>query len=135
MQPDNLKFGGGIAETLLHPAVLGALLIAIPATLLLRRKHVLAPVLLLSFLVPLGQQVVVGGIHILVLRIVILTGLVRMIISKRQKWDSLDKLFLLWAIIRAAAFLLLFTETAALINQFGFFWDTIGGFFLLRFLI
>lgn len=135
MQPDNFKFGGGPAETLLHPAVLFALLIAIPAILFLRRKYVLAPVLLLAFLVPLGQQVVVAGIHIMVLRIVILTGLIRMAFSKMGKLDTLDKLFLVWAFIRAAAFFLQFTETAALVNQFGFLWDTIGGFFLLRFLV
>lgn len=135
MQPDNFKFGGGLNETLLHPAVLVALLVAVPAILLLRRKHVLAPVLLLAFLVPLGQQFVLGGVHIMVLRVVILTGLVRMMFSKPDKLDSLDKLFLLWAFIRAAAFLLLFSEMAALINQFGFLWDTIGGFFLLRFLV
>ena len=135
MQPDNFKFGGGPAETLLHPAVLAALLIAIPAILFLRRKYALAPVLLLAFLVPLGQQVVVGGVHITVLRIVILTGLIRMVSSKPGKLDTLDKLFLLWACIRAVAFLLLFTEMAALINQFGFLWDTVGGFLLLRFLV
>ena len=135
MLPDNFKFGGGPAETLLHPVVLAALLIAIPAILFVRRKYVSAPVLLLAFLVPLGQQVVVGGIHIMVLRIVILTGLIRMVFSKPGKLDTIDKLFLLWALIRAASFLLLFSEMAALINQFGFLWDTIGGFFLLRFLV
>ena len=135
MQPDNFRFGGGLDQTLLHPAVLVALLIAVPAILFLSRKRVLAPVLLLAFLVPLGQQVVLGGVHIMVLRIVILTGLIRMVFSRPGRLDSLGKLFFLWAFIRAAAFLLQFSEMAALINQFGFLWDTIGGFFLLRFLV
>lgn len=135
MIPEHLKFGGGVAGTLLHPAVLVAVLIAVPAILLLRRKYVVLPVLLLSFLTPLGQQIVVGGLHMLVLRIVIAIGLARMIASKRSRWDSLDRLFLLWAVVRMVTFLLFFSEMAALVNQFGFFWDAVGGFFLLRFLI
>jgi hypothetical protein len=135
MPPENVKFGGGLAETLLHPVVLIALLIAMSAILFLSRRNLLVPVLVMSFLVPLGQQLIVGGLHVLVLRIVILTGLIRMMASKRGKWDSLDRLFVIWAVVRATAFLLLFSEMGALVNQFGFLWDAVGGFFLLRFLI
>ena len=135
MVPQNLKFGGGANSTLLHPLVLAALLVAIPAILFVRRKHLIEPVLLLAFLVPLVQQVVLGGLHIMVLRIIIVAGLVRMLISSPPKWNSLDRLFILWAVCRVSAFLLLFRQTAAFTNQLGFVWDSVGGFLLLRFLI
>ena len=144
MQPEHLKFGGGAEETVLHPLVLIALLIAIVLILLLRRKFVIVPVLLMAFLVPLGQQVVVGGIHILVLRIVILVGLLRMLYARffsparvfSGGLSSLDKVFTIWAFFHVFAFLFLFSfQTAALVNQFGFLWDVLGGFLLLRFLV
>jgi len=38
MPPDNLRFGGGASETVLHPIVLVAMLIAIALIFLLPRK-------------------------------------------------------------------------------------------------
>ncbi|MBZ5502484.1 MAG: hypothetical protein LAN59_09620, partial [Acidobacteriia bacterium] len=143
-QPENLKFGGGATETVLHPAVLVALLCAIVLILLLRRRHAIVPVLLMAFLVPLGQQVVVGGVHVFVLRIVLFVGLLRMLFSMFFSQahvfsggvNSLDKVFTLWALFHVIAFLFLFSfQRAALVNQFGFLWDAMGGFLLLRFLI
>ena len=135
MIPENFKFGGGATESVLHPLVLAAMLIAIVLILALRRQHVIVPFLWIAFMVPVGQQLVIGGLHVFVLRIVILVGFMRMVFSKRPRADSMDKVFLLWAVLRAIAFVLLFSEIGAVTNQLGFLWDTVGGFFLVRFLI
>src|SRR5579872_5077859 len=75
-------FGGGPTETVLSPVVLVAMLIAILLILVLPRKYVVVPVLLIAFLVPIGQSVYAVGVHWLVLRIVVLIGLLRVVVMK-----------------------------------------------------
>jgi hypothetical protein len=141
--PEHFKFGGGATETVLHPIVLVAMLIAIVLTLLLPRKYVMVPLLFVTILTPLGQVLLIGGLHVFVLRIMILTGWVRMIGTRILSqtgilgggFNALDTAFLLWAVLRALAFVLLYLDPAAVVNQLGFLWDTLGGYFLLRFLI
>src|SRR6266403_5143736 len=79
MPPENLRFGGGASETVLHPVVLVAMLIAMTLILLLPRKYVIWPFLCSAFLIPLGQSILVGGLHFFVIRIIILTIVVRML--------------------------------------------------------
>jgi hypothetical protein len=141
--PENFRFGGGATETILHPIVLIAMLLAIVLIVFLPRRYVIIPLMAIAFLVPLGQEVNANGLHFSVLRIVILSGWVRMLIAKftssegvfGERLDRLDLVFLLWAIFRALAVVLLFLQPAAGINQFGFLLDVIGGYFLLRYLI
>lgn len=143
MPPENFRFGGGADESVLHPIVLIAMLVAILLIFLLPRKYVIAPLLAIVFLTPLGQQLNAGGLHFTVMRIVILAGWLRMLIAKfsssdgvfGNRLDRLDLVFTLWAICRAAAVILLFLVPTAAINQFGFLLDVIGGYFLLRYVI
>jgi hypothetical protein len=51
-------------------------------------------------------------------------------------FNSVDTVFLLWTFFHVVAFLFLFSfQSGALVNQFGFVWDVLGGFLALRFLI
>jgi hypothetical protein len=143
VEPANARFGGGAASTMLHPLVAVALLIAIVLMLLLPRKHVIAPFLLAVFLVPMGQGLVVGGMHFLVIRILILVGCARFISSMlsprtgafAEGFKSIDQAVTLWAFFYALSFTLIWMEWQALINRLGFLVDILGGYFLLRFLI
>ena len=143
MQAENFKFGGGLTETTLHPAVLVAMVLSVVLILLLPRKYAVVPFLMATFLVPRGQQLVAGGVHLFVYRILILSGCIRMLWCKLvrgeslfgQRWNSVDNVFIAWALLRATAFVLLYREVGAATNQFGFLLDALGGFFLLRFLI
>ena len=140
---ENLRFGGGLSGTALHPAVTVMLIIAILLILLLPRKYVIVPFLLAIFLTPFGQQLYVGGVHLFVPRILILFAWVRIGLTSKSfqsgiasgGFSSVDKVFICWAIFRATATYLEFLQAGALINQCAFLWDTVGGFFLLRFLI
>ena len=85
MPAENLKFGGGTDQTILNPIVMVAMLLVIVLMFSLRRKYLLVPFLLIAFLVPLGQQLVVGGFHIFVLRVVVLAGLIRIFVSKARR--------------------------------------------------
>jgi hypothetical protein len=141
--PKHFQFGGGVGETLLHPIVLVAMVVSAILILFLPRKYVIVPVVLTSLLVPLAQQIFLGGVHLFVIRIIILVGCLRMLITKMSSqegllaggFNSVDKWFMLWAVFRALATIVLFASSSAVIGECGFLLDVIGGYFLLRFLI
>jgi len=144
MQPENFRFGGGASETILHPIVLVAMLIAIALIFLLPRKYVIWPVMCMAFLVPLGQEILIGGLHFFVFRIILLTVALRMLASAfsspqglfGDRLGTLDVVFVFWAFFRALAGVLVFSfNSGALVNQAGFLLDAIGGYFVLRYLI
>src|SRR6202040_3517478 len=144
MPPENLRFGGGASETLLHPIVLAAMLIAIVLIFLLPPKNVIWPVLVTAFLIPIGQTVLVGGLHFFVIRIIILAVSVRIFVSMftspegafGNRWSTLDTIFILWALFRALAGILVFSfNSSAIVYQGGFLLDALGGYFALRYLI
>jgi len=144
MPPENLRFGGGASETVLHPIVLVAMLIAVALIFLLPRKQIIWPFLLSAFLIPLGQSILIGGLHFFVIRIIILIVAVRMLASRLtspeglfgDRFGTLDIVFLAWASCRALAGVLVFSfNSGALVYQGGFLLDAIGGYFVLRYLI
>lgn len=140
---DHFYFGGGAAHTMLHPAVAALMIITIILLLMLPRKYAAVPLLLSIIIIPYGQELMLGGVHLFVFRILILFGWLRLICSKIKSKDEilpggfnlLDKVFLSWAIVRALAPIFLYREVGAAVNEFGFLWDAIGGYFLFRFLI
>ena len=142
--PDyNNRFGAGSNGSIIHPVVLILMLLTIVLIFLLPRKYVAVPLLLTIFLTPFGQQVYVGGVHLFVPRILILFGWIRIAWTKMSGksevasggFTNIDKVFILWALFRTTATFLEFLEWGAFVNQVAFLWDTLGGFFLLRFLI
>ncbi len=143
MEPANLRFGGGATETLLNPLVAVWLLIAIVLILTLPRKKVIVPFLLAFFTIPVGQVVLVGGLHFTALRILILAGLARRLTvggsSSGGKFaggfNAVDRVVVLWTVSALTVFSLQWMEMAALIKNLGDFVDTLGGYLVVRFLI
>src|SRR5579862_1367743 len=106
------------------------------------RKYVIAPVLSSLLLLPSGEDLVLGSVHLYVTRILILAGLIRAISSRwsykktlNHGYSSIDKFFTVGMIMRAIAFILLYQQMGAVVNQVGFLWDALGGYFLMRLLI
>lgn len=140
MEPDNIRFGGGVAATVLHPIVAVALILAIVLLFTLQRRYIVVPFLLISFLVPLGQVIVLGGVHLPVLRIVILCGVLRLFLLKATSttqlleggFNSTDAAFIVWALYGAVAFILVYLNQAAIINRIGGLCDIAGSYFVLR---
>lgn len=136
-------FGGGSSGTVMHPAVLAAMLISIVLLLVLKRRWAIVPLLLIAIFAPFGQQLYIAGGHWFVLRIVVIAGCLRLLAAKFTSkeavfaggFNSIDKIFCLWAICRAAAFVLLYREVGAVLYQAAFLLDALGGYFLLRYLI
>jgi len=137
------KFGGGASDSVLHPIVLIAMIVAIALIIALPRRNVLIPVLLAAFLIPLGQQFYAAGVHLFVLRLIVLAGLARAVASRDPSskyalaggWNSIDTAFSLSMGTQAISVLILNPDAQAVVNQFGFVWDCFGGYFLLRLLI
>jgi hypothetical protein len=127
------------------PAILVLFIIFGLMILVLPRKFIIIPVLSGAFLIWLGAQFYVAGVHWLVLRILILITVGRMLPTKPKEDDGpsrlagglteIDRAFLFCVLIQAVCMLLLFQQKEALVNQFGFLIDYVGGYFVLRFLI
>lgn len=140
---ENYLFGGGLEETSLNPVVLIALLAAIVLTFTLPRKYVAIPFLLIGFLVPQRQTLVVGGLHLFVARIVILFGIVRVVTTRSShspafSWGLtvIDKVFFCWAVSHALTFIVRYGgEGGAIVNQLAFVWDGVGAYLILRFAV
>jgi len=137
-------FGGGGADTVLLPIVAVLMVLTIILMFRLPRSYVVVPFLLSTFLIPREQMVVVAGVHLFVLRIIVLFAWLRLFWTKLSsseklyggRLDVFDKVFTVWAVYRAFAFLAVFHfQTGAIINQTGAVMDAFGIYFLLRYLI
>jgi hypothetical protein len=140
MEPENYRFGGGSSATLIHPLVAVAMVVAIILIFRLPRKHIVTPLLLAIFLIPKGQVLVLAGIHLNVYRIILLAGLARQAILKRSSermrgLNSIDRVFILFALSNFVIFSLQYMQTQALIKSLGDLLDALAGYYVLRFFI
>jgi hypothetical protein len=143
MQPEHLQFGGGATDTVLHPLVAVWILIVIVLILVLPRQKVVTPFLLAFLSIPIGQVVVLGGIHFTMHQILILTVVARMAAfrgSASEKrfaggFNSLDRMIVLWSLAAFVIVSLQWMETQATIKSLGDLIVTLGGYLAVRFLI
>lgn len=143
MEPANIRFGAGASATLLHPLVAVWMFIAIALILTLPRGKAIAPFLLAFFTIPLGQVVVVAGVHFPVLRILIIAGLVRRMMSRGAGsegkypgcFNGVDQAVVLWIVSTLVIVSLQWMELTAFIKFMGDFLDALGGYLVVRFLI
>src|ERR1017187_6257134 len=78
MDPANFRFGGGAEESQLLPLTLVLLVLASILIFSLPRRYAILPFLSACLLIPMGQVLVVGGIHLMVFRLLILAAWVRL---------------------------------------------------------
>jgi len=124
----------------MHPLVLVEMLIAIILMLILPRKYVIVPFLFCVFLVPMGQQLTVGGLHFFVSRILILVGCFRMMVTSLTSqesmvgggFNSIDGAFFCYVFVEAAAVSLQYMQSQAVFNQIGFLIDFAAAYLLIR---
>src|SRR4029453_6057706 len=119
------------------------LVVTIALTLFGPRKYVIIPWLSTALLVPFGQVLVLGGVHFTVYRIIFLFGLVRLAKTRLQAgtgWlagglSGIDRAFALYSLFTLITFSLQWMETQAFIKGVGNLLDSLGGYFVVRFLI
>jgi len=137
MEPLHYKFGGGATDTVLHPLVLSSVVILGIFLLLCPRRFAIPAFLFGTFLIPAGQEILLLGVHVFVYRILVLVGLLGLLRIKKEPrlaggWNVIDSAFFLSIISHVMAFIFLYWELSALINQIGFIWDYLGGYLFLR---
>jgi hypothetical protein len=106
--------------------------------LFLPRRYALLPVLLAMCYVPIGQAVMVSGVHLYFLRILMILGWVRMAVRGELQWQGLtevDHAFLAWIASAIVLGSFLWMDTQALINRFAYACDATGAYFLFRALL
>ena len=143
MEPEHFRFGGGAAETMLTPVVALAMLIIIALIFILSRNKVITPFLLGCFTIPLGQVVVLGGLHFTVLRILIIAALIRRAISGETSsvgkfpggFNGVDRMAILWAISLETVLSLQWMQMQEFIHNLGDFIDIFGGYLVVRYFV
>jgi hypothetical protein len=142
VEPKNLHFGGGVAETIMNPAVFAVVLVVGLLILLRPRKSIIAPFLAACLLIPIDQVLVLGGMHFPMMRVLALFGIVRMIRDKSRKEqvfsggiNRLDRAMIALTIVIATANVLLFREMGAVVFQFGNVYTAFGLYFFVRYLV
>jgi len=139
----HFRFGGGATETVLHPLVAVGMLIAIALILSQPRQKAITPFLFAFFTIPVGQVIVLGGVHFTVHQILILTVLARMADFRGSAlegkfpggFNAVDRVMVLWTLMELIVCSLQWMEMPALIRNLGDSVGSLGGYLAARFLI
>jgi hypothetical protein len=129
--------GHGASESVLHPVVAVALLVTIVLMLWRPRKYVVVPLLLCTFLVPRGQEILLAGAHFYVRLILALAGFIRLAKDRFRIAGGLnvvDKIFIVWACYRVFAAVITNWPSGNM-EQLSFLLSALCGYFFLRYLI
>jgi hypothetical protein len=138
--PENLRFGGGVSDTILNPFVAVVIVLAGVLMIILPQRKAIVPFLLTSLLIPSDQVLVIGGLHFPLMRMLIVFGLLRIFIIKGPgQWNvfsgglnRIDKLVILFSVASAVAGVLLFRNGQAVLFELGKLYSAFGVYFLLR---
>jgi hypothetical protein len=140
---EHLRFGGGVSESVLHPAVLIAVLIAGVLVCVLPRHKAVSAFLAAALLIPMDQVLLIGPAHFSMVRVLVLFGIIRILkdkMSSRQPLFSggrnrLDLSVILLTLFVAINGILLFRASGEVINELGNIYTIFGVYFLLRYMI
>jgi hypothetical protein len=133
---------GAAGVTSINPIILGILVLGILLILFLPRKHVIAPLIVLSMLIPLGQVLMLGSFHFQVFRILLFAGWIRLLFQRSKegwaaklKMNAIDMALIGYAVSCVVLYTLLWQQSAAFFNQIGVAYNTLGLYFFFRFFI
>jgi hypothetical protein len=143
MEPENLKFGGGVSQTFFNPLIGVVVLMAVVIICFGSRNKALVAFLSAAIMIPMDQVLVLGALHFPVIRILVMFGLARIFWAKLTSGDEIfsggvngiDKAVLVFGIFTAIDGVLLWKDPAAAVFQAGNLISVFGIYFLLRFLI
>ena len=99
------------------------------------RRSVLIPFIMAACLVPMNQRIIVIGLDFPVLRILILSCMLRSLIRHETRgiqWNSFDKLFLQWNIIGTIMYVVLWGTFHSFIHKCGTMYDSLGMYWIFR---
>lgn len=122
-------------QTTVHPlglAVLGTLSLA---TLVVARRYLVLPLLVLACVVPQGQRVVIASLDFNFIRIMLMVGITRVLIL--SEWQhivpkALDKIVVAWVLIGAIGNIMQVGAFSAVVYRLGLAFDILGMYFMCR---
>ena len=140
MVPQNLRFGGGAADSTIVPLMAVLLLLTCVLILVLPRQKAITPFLIGCFLIPSSQVVVLGGMHLPPIRVLALVALVRRAAASEgekypHRFNTVDRAVFIWLVTSVIAFILEFPGIAAVMQGAGNLVEMVGGYVALRFFI
>jgi hypothetical protein len=135
------SFGQG--ATSVHPVILAVMALSIVLMFVLQRKYVLAPLLLLSILSPMGQYVMIGPFHFQIFRILVIFAWGRLLWERYGsggqsfaiKFGVVDKAVLLYTVTSVICYTLLWQRSEAFFDEVGKSYNVLGFYFVFRYFI
>jgi len=124
--------------TNLHPVGLIAVILLGIAVLVLPRRYSLVPFLVVACFIAPAQRLVVMTMDFNLLRLLILFGWARVLMSgegRGFRWKKLDVLLVLWTLSGTLILTLREATLAGFVYRLGLMYDAIGLYFLFRILI
>jgi hypothetical protein len=121
----------------LSPVALLFLLAASLIILCSTRQNAVKALLATAMFMPLGQQVVLFGLHLYFSRILIMVGLIRLVTRPERRvfqWTAVDKCFLLWCLTEFIMGNIRNGISDGLIGALGFAYNALGIYFFIRLL-
>ena len=125
----------GNHSTDLIPAALVVLVVTGALTWLLPRRLAFCPLLFLICIMPLGQELVIAGLHFTIFRIVMLVGMARVLArgeAAQFRWTRLDKIFGWWVLVSVTFGTLSDPSVALLVNRLGDAYNAICSYYFFR---
>jgi hypothetical protein len=118
-------------------APLAAVVLVVMAYLIwtLPRRFAICPLLATTCLVPLGQQLVLFGLHFPLFRLLLLVGALRVIVrgeAVRLEWARADKLFVWWALVTVVFGTISNPTLEQFVNRSGDAYNAVGCYFFVR---
>lgn len=109
--------------------VLCSFLIIVP------RRFFLFPFIMVACFVPMNQRSILFGLDFTLLRMLMLVGIMKLTLMSEIRiiqWNRFDRLILIWAIIGSLVYIIQQATFGAIINRFGFMFDSLGMYWLFR---
>jgi hypothetical protein len=111
---------------------LGILLLVLP------RRSAVAPLLLAGCYMTLGQSLTIGGLHLYLIRILILFGMARIVLRREfvdAKPSPVDKILVTWLLVSSLLYVIVDGRYVQMQERLGYIYDAAGVYALVRALI
>jgi hypothetical protein len=122
-------------STELTPLAAVILLAMVILTWTLPRRFAFCPLLILTCLMPLGQELVLLGLHFPLFRVVLLVGMLRTVFkgeAAQLKWTRLDKVFAWWVLVSVVFGTMSKPSMELFVNRMGDAYTAIGSYYFFR---
>jgi hypothetical protein len=105
------------------------------AVFVVPRRYFLLPYIVAACLIPADQRIILMDLDFTPLRMLIAAGVLRIFVRGEivsMRWNTFDKIFVVWLMCRCVVYVLLWGDMQAVINRAGVLFDAFGLYWLFR---